>query len=68
MKKNVFYYKPIFYILLSTLLIMSNIALATQPIVASGSGSTKVYLAPPGVPVVDINTANGAGLSHNKFI
>ncbi|MBW1617068.1 MAG: filamentous hemagglutinin N-terminal domain-containing protein, partial [Deltaproteobacteria bacterium] len=59
--------RKILSITLSILLVTSNIAMAA-PIVATGSGATKVYLAPNGVPVVDINTANGAGLSHNKFI
>lgn len=30
-------------------------------------GNTVAYVSPNGVPVVDINTANAAGLSHNQF-
>lgn len=30
-------------------------------------GNTVAYVSPNGVPVVDINTANAAGLSHNTF-
>ncbi len=37
-------------------------------IVAPGSGATNVYAAPNGVPVVDIDKANAAGLSHNKYL
>ncbi len=35
--------------------------------VAAVGGNTAVYRAPNGVQVVDINTANAAGLSHNKY-
>ncbi len=53
--------------MLLALSIMSK-AGAAEPIVATESGATKVYLSPNGVPVVDIDTANGAGVSHNTFI
>ncbi len=67
MKKNIFYFRQIFFSMLLALLITSNTS-AAEPIVAPGSGATKVYSAPNGVPVVDINTANKQGLSHNTFI
>jgi filamentous hemagglutinin family protein len=38
-----------------------------QVVVNPASGNTKVYTAPTGVTVIDINTANATGLSHNKF-
>ncbi len=47
----------------------SSIVLAqgsVETVVPSG-GRTNAYLAPNGVPVVDINTANSSGLSHNVF-
>lgn len=43
-------------------------ALAEGVRVANGSGATSVYQAPNGVTVVDIDTANAQGLSHNKFL
>lgn len=36
-------------------------------VVALGSGATNVYNAPNGVPVINIDRVNSAGLSHNKF-
>jgi filamentous hemagglutinin len=41
---------------------------AAPPVaVAAGSGNTAVYTSANGVTVVNVNTANGAGLSHNKY-
>ncbi|EEF79224.1 two-partner secretion domain-containing protein [Methylophaga thiooxydans] len=51
----------------ASLLSFSAVLHAGGVVVAPGSGSTDVYNAPNGVPVVDINKANTAGLSHNKF-
>jgi filamentous hemagglutinin family protein len=56
----------------SVVLPMQAIAQVATPVATQispnpASGSTKVYTAPTGVSVVDINTANAAGVSHNKF-
>lgn len=56
----------------SVVLPMQAIAQVATPVATQispnpASGSTKVYTAPTGVTVVDINTANAAGVSHNKF-
>jgi filamentous hemagglutinin family protein len=55
---------------LAALLVPFPVAAQTvQVVVAPGSGNTRVYTTPGanGVPVVEVNTANAAGLSHNKF-
>lgn len=69
MPKNIkFTRRPIAQLLASTLFLPTLPALAAPPVaVASGSGQTAVYTSANGVTVVNINTANGAGLSHNKF-
>ncbi|MBW1617060.1 MAG: filamentous hemagglutinin N-terminal domain-containing protein, partial [Deltaproteobacteria bacterium] len=66
MKKKIFYYRQIFSIMFLALLIIANAA-AADLVVSPESGATKVYSANNGVPVVDINTANQQGLSHNIF-
>lgn len=51
-------------LLLSLGISMSSFAAGVA--VAPASGFTNVYNAPNGVPVVNIDKANAAGLSHNK--
>lgn len=58
-------------ILLSTLLLMQPMLANAQSVSAAGSAPAAnqpgVGAAPNGVPLVDIVTPNGAGLSHNKY-
>ncbi|WP_101674511.1 hemagglutinin repeat-containing protein [Alloalcanivorax mobilis] len=49
-------------------LLVPALAWADGVKVAPGSGGTRVYQAPNGVTVVDIDKANGQGLSHNKYL
>lgn len=51
---------------LSTLLLPS-LLFGDGVVVAAGSGGTKVYNAPNGIPVINIDRANSAGISHNKY-
>ncbi len=48
-------------------MLFPSFATAAGLAVAPGSGATTVTNAPNGVPVVNIDKANGAGLSHNRF-
>jgi filamentous hemagglutinin len=47
--------------------IVTPLQVLAQVVPHASSGKTAVYTAPTGVPVVDINSANAAGVSHNKF-
>ncbi len=47
--------------------VFTPLAALAQVVVNPTSGNTRVYTAPTGVQVIDINAANAAGLSHNKF-
>ena len=68
-KNNRFALRPIAQLLASALFFPPLPALAAPPVaVASGSGQTAVYTSANGVTVVNINGANGAGLSHNKYL
>ena len=50
------------------LLVDSDVRAQSPPAtVAPVNGNTSAYTAPNGVPVVNINTANGAGLSRNQY-
>ena len=40
---------------------------AQTAILAPGAGNANAYVAPNGVTVVNINKANAAGLSHNRY-
>lgn len=47
--------------------VMPHALLAQSVSVANGSGKTNAYVAPNGTTVVNIDTANAAGLSHNRY-
>ena len=54
-------------------LVMATLAMVGLAVTAAiaqtvpTGGNTTVYISANGVPVIDINTANAAGLSHNRF-
>lgn len=52
---------------LAALMVPLPVVAQMAPVVAPDSGNTRVYVTASGTAVQEIATANGAGLSHNKF-